>query len=207
MQSLLLATTNPAKARRLRWVFEGLGAEPRHLPKGAGPAPEENGASFRANAELKACFWSKRMGGLAAASDGGLCIPALGAKWDALRTARAAGLGVDDRERAEQLLKLAEGLAGEQRTAFWTEALALARDGQLIASWEADGTKAVLMERFGPKDLRPGFWAASLCYVPSLGTTLATLNEQQLAEADLTWSSLRSQVTACFASWQPDSNG
>src|SRR5215213_1438041 len=99
-KELVLATTNPGKADRLRWVFEGLGFQPRSLDRSNGPAPEENGQTFQENAELKAKFWSNKLGAIAAASDGGLLIPALGRRWDALRTARAAGPGATDLERA-----------------------------------------------------------------------------------------------------------
>lgn len=192
---LLLATTNPAKAARLRWVFGAApGAEPTPLPADAGPGPDEDGGSFRENAELKAQFWSNRYGRRSAASDGGLLVPALGPRWNALRTARMAGPGADDLARAEHLLALAAELRGEQRAVYWVEALAIAEPGALLASWEARGTKAYLVERFEPADLRPGFWAASLCYLPDHGTTLADASDSSLPAADPTWSGLRERV-------------
>ena len=198
-ETLLLATTNPAKLERLRWVFDGLWPV-ASLPVGAGPGPEETGDTFRANAELKAVYWSRWSGGLAAASDGGLAIPALGEAWQPLRTARAAGSGADDLTRARHLLELARPLRGEQRAAYWTEGLALARSGQLLESWESAGTRAYLVESFEPAQLKPGFWAASLCYSPAVAKTLAELADEQLPEADPTWSGLRDRVRAHFAS-------
>jgi inosine/xanthosine triphosphate pyrophosphatase family protein len=203
---LVIATTNPAKAERLRWVFDGLGLRLHDMPTEHGPAPHETGRSFRENAELKACFWSDRLGGLATASDGGIAIPALGPNWDAIRTARAAGPSADDVARARHLLGLARGLSGDQRRVYWSEGLALARDGRPVASWQAQGTEAFLVEEFDPNDLRPGFWAASLCFIPSLGTTLASVPEQHLPRADPTWSRLRRQVRAFFESGQGDTD-
>jgi inosine/xanthosine triphosphate pyrophosphatase family protein len=202
LTALLLATTNPAKAERLRWVFSGLGFEIRQLEPLTGPGVEETGESFRQNAELKASYWSARNGGLAAATDGGLVIPGLGARWNALRTARAAGPAANDLDRARHLLALAAELQGEQRFVHWVEALALARDGVIETSWEARGTEAVLVDRLEPERIRPGFWAASLCYLPARQTTLADLDDQALAEADPTWSRLRDQVRAFVASGQ-----
>ena len=204
--NLYLATTNPAKVERLRWVFAGLGLKPLPLPPGHGSGPDESGASFRENAELKARYWSKQISGLAVASDGGISIPALGARWDALRTARAAGEQADDEQRARHLLDLASTLSGEQRAAFWSEAAALARNGRLIVSWLAAGTEARLVEHIDSIYLRPGFWAASLCYLPELGTTLANLVDEQLPEADPTWADLRRQVRSYFGSGQADSD-
>ena len=203
---LLLATTNSAKAERLRWVFAGLGLRLRELPPDAGGGPDESGASFRENAELKACFWSQRFGGLVAASDGGMAIPDLGDRWNALRTARAAGPHAGDAERARHLLALAADLVGEQRAVFWSEGLALAENGRLLASWQADGTRALLVERCEPEDLKPGFWAASLCYLPSHGTTLARVPDDELRRLDRTWARLRELVRAYFGSGQPDAN-
>lgn len=195
-RELLLATTNPAKAERLRWVFAELGFRFRALPAGAGEGPEEDGTSFRQNAELKACYWSRRYGGLAAASDGGLAVPALGNRWNALRTARAAGPGADDVARARHLLELTRELKGEQRRVYWGEGLAIAEDGTLLASWEAEGTTAVLVSSLESTRLRPGFWAASLCFLPERGVTLAELTDEELAAADHTWTRLRQAVRA-----------
>lgn len=200
-ERLLLATTNPAKLERLRWVFAPHWPSVP-LPSDAGPGPAETGDGFRANAELKAIYWSRSSGGLAAASDGGLTIPALGAAWQPLRTARSAGPGADDLTRARHLLELARSLRGEQRAAYWTEGLALARDGRLLRSWESSGTRAYLVESFEPTGLKPGFWAASLCYVPDFGKTLAELADEQLPKADPTWSGLRDRVQAYATSGQ-----
>jgi hypothetical protein len=204
-ESVLIATTNKAKAERIRWVLDGLGWTFRSLEPGDAAPPEETGLDFQANAELKARYWSEQLGGLAAASDGGLVIPALGAGWDPLRTARAAGPNADDRERANHLLELTRELRGDQRTVYWREGLALARSGVLLASWDSQGTHALLDEAFDPAELRPGFWAASLCRVPETGFTLAQLGNGQLPEHDPTWSGLRDAVRAWSANRHPAS--
>lgn len=206
LRALLLATTNRAKAEHLRWVFDGLAEGYRQLWPADGPPPAEDGSTFRRNAEIKASFWSGRVGGLAAASDGGVAIPALGAGWNPLWTARAAGKAADEATRARHLLALASGLKGQQRLAVWREGLALGRDGRLLASWEAHGPRALLLEEFDSNTLRPGFWAASLCYVPELGVTLADLDAAQLERADSTWSRLRELVHAYVSSGQADTD-
>ena len=203
-RELLLATTNRAKADQLAWVFADSGLPVRTLPPDAGPGPAEQGRTFAENAEAKARYWSERYACLAAASDGGLVIPALGDRWDALRTARAAGPLAGDVDRAEHLLRLAQGLTGAEREVFWLEALAIGRDGQLLASWSARGERALLVESFEPARLRPGFWAASLCLVPGRGLTLAELPPEELARASGTWAELRRQVRAFVGSGEAD---
>lgn len=201
---LVLATTNPTKARRLRWVFEGLGFNLEGLPTQAGPGPAESGRSFKKNAEMKALFWSRRLTTLAASSDGGLQVPALGEQWDALHTARAAGPESEDVARARHLLAITRDLVGEQRRVFWAEGLAVAMGGRLLASWQAEGTQAFLVDDLDLSRLRSGFWAASLCFLPDRGLTLAEITDEALAEADPTWSRLRREARDFFLSSQAD---
>jgi XTP/dITP diphosphohydrolase len=201
---VVLATTNPAKLDRLRGVLEETPLDPLPLPADAGPGPEESGASFAANARLKAAYWSKRLGRPALASEGGLALPGLGQRWNAHHTARGAGPGANDEERARHLLRLAGDLRGLARTGRWTEALALVDEGQLIAAWEASGEDVRLVERFEPNELRPGFWAASLCFVPRFGKSLARLTDAELAQTEDTWTVLRRQVRTWIESGQAD---
>ena len=193
---LLLATTNPAKRERLAWVFSAVGFEFKTLEPADGPGPEESGASFLDNAQLKVRYWSTRSSDWVAASDGGISIPALGHKWKSLHTARAAVRGATDHERADYLLELARGLSGNQRRVAWTEALAVGRNGAVVTSWQRSLTQARLAERLDPSRLRPGFWAASLCEVDTGGRTLAELSDAELARFDRNWASLRRAVQA-----------
>ena len=200
-RDVLLATTNPAKLARLRWVFSDLELTLHPLPVEAGPAPDEEGTSFADNAALKVQFWSRPYPDLVAASDGGLMIPALGERWNALRTARAAGPDASDVDRARHLLDLASTLRGAEREVHWIEALAIGQGGQVLASWSAEGSRAMLVETFEPEDLRTGFWAASLCFIPDRGLTLADLPEDENSAG--TWAALRQRVRAYFSSGQP----
>src|SRR5262245_20623309 len=128
---LIAATRNPAKVQELARRVAGL-ADVFPLPD-AGEGDPENGDTFAANAVAKAVSWSRRLdrGETVVATDGGLLIPALGDRWDPVRTRRFAG--ETDVERAEALLALAADLAGDDRRIVWEEAMALARDGVLLA--------------------------------------------------------------------------
>src|SRR5262245_61866624 len=133
---LIVATRNPAKVEQLvRLVGDLATVEP--LPPDGDDAPED-AHSLEANAITKAVFWSRQIdrGEFVAATDGGLLIPALGDRWNPVLTRRFAGM-VGDLDRARALLTLAHDLTGDQRRIDWQEALALARDGTLLASWVA----------------------------------------------------------------------
>lgn len=194
---ILLATGNPAKERKLRWLLEGLRfalRSPRDYPPTM--EPEEQGGTHREVAATKASFWSERVGGLAIASDGGARIPALGDRWDSLFTRRAAGADADDRRRADHLLRLMRGRKGPERDVVWVEGLAVARDGALLASWEVEGALGRIVQSYDPSQIVSGFWMPGLVFVPRFGKVLARLSPEELAQADHCWNELRRRVRA-----------
>ena len=193
---ILLATSNPAKLDKLRWVLEGLPLTCVPLSQFPDqPQPEESGQTFKENARLKASQGSELFRGLAIASDGGLVIPTLaGGEWEALLTARAAGEEADDGARARHLLALMQGKRGEQRRGFWTEAVALAKRGRLLGSWQETGSEGLLTESYDPAKAIPGFWVYSLWYCPQFGKRYVELTPQELAEVDVTWQRLKARV-------------
>ena len=197
---ILLATSNPAKLDKLRWVLEGLPLTCVPLAQFPDqPQPEESGQTFEESARLKASQGSTLFRGLAIASDGGLGIPALaGGEWEALLTARAAGEEADDGARARHLLALMQGKQGEQRRVFWTEALALADRGRLLGSWQETGGEGYLTESYDPSEAIPGFWVYSLWHCPQFGKRYVELTSQELAEVDVTWQRLKARVQQWF---------
>ena len=158
---ILVATTNPAKAERLRALLGPLfsvRATPDHTPDIG-----ESATTHLGNAIAKAVGWARMFGGLAIASDGGLVIPALGAGWESTLTKRQTGEGVTDAERARRLLGRMRDILETRREAFWTEAVAVAGDGDLVCAWEADGTVGKIGITYEPNPSGPpGFWADAL---------------------------------------------
>ncbi len=191
--SILLATRNPAKAERLRWLFDGLDVrfrKPGQLP--VPPMVPEEGKSHRENAVAKALAWSGAAGGLAVASDGGLVVPALGNSWDSLATRRATGGDASDAEHAAHLLELMRPYQRAQRKVWWVEAVALARDGALVDAWEAQGLTGVLASAYDPPpNSTSGFWLPGLWRSAASGKRYWQLSEQELLEADDPWLQLR----------------
>ena len=200
--SILLATHNPAKAARLRWLFDGLDVRfrhPRQLPNP--PTVEEEGPSHLENARAKAMAWSAAAGGLAVASDGGLVVPALGAGWDSLTTRRTTGGDVSDAAHAQRLLEVMRLHQGARREVWWVEAVALARDGSLLGAWEAQGLSGVLASTYEPPpDAPPGFWLPGLWRSAASGKRYWELTEQELLEVGDPWSQLRTLLQRSIVS-------
>ncbi len=198
---MLLATTNPDKLDRLRWLLEGLpieAVEPSQLSVPPDIGPPERGESHEAIARNKALEWSRIASLPAIATDGGLHIAALGSSWSSLTTGRFAGEGVTNRERARALLYVMDPFKGEERRATWVEALALARDGRCVASWEVTGAEGVLLDEL-PSDVpESGFWVFPLWHIPRFGTTYNRLDIGELAKVDDHWAQLKDLVQGFF---------
>jgi inosine/xanthosine triphosphate pyrophosphatase family protein len=157
VRDLAIAGSNPAKAAALKRVASILRI--RCARRILAPT-EELGPTFEDNAREKALAASHAApGALTLASDGGLEIPALGAAWNPLRTARFAE-GTDPLTKAERLLRLMRGLRGDDRSARWTEALAIATDGSVLASWTANGPRCYV-KTTAPPNAGP-FWVDGL---------------------------------------------
>lgn len=152
----------------------------------------------------KALHYSHAANSLAIASDGGLNIPALGDRWDPLQTHRFAGEDASEEERARALLKMMEGLHGDQRRAFFVEAVALAHRGDLLGEWEAQGEDALVAEAM-PDRLIPGFWAGSLLYYPRLGKSGLQLAPETLdprrGDRPVALTRLQPAVQECLRQW------
>jgi non-canonical purine NTP pyrophosphatase (RdgB/HAM1 family) len=196
---ILLATGNPAKQETLRWLVEGLPLHPL-TPKELGleSVPDEEGETHEDIARLKAREWSRASSMLVIASDGGLVIPALGNNWESRFTHRFAGLNADDSDRTRQLLEIMRPYKDEDRQASWVEAVAIADQGQVLASWELKGSTGIIQEEPGNSPQVPGFWVFSLWYFPVFGKTYNELTPQEKAELDDHWTRLKERVQQFF---------
>jgi inosine/xanthosine triphosphate pyrophosphatase family protein len=196
---ILLATTNPAKLRMFHWLLEGLPHSPVTPGQlGLDLVPEEEGDTHEAIARSKAQEWSQAGSVLAIASDGGLLIPALGARWESRFTHRFAGPAADDTERVRRLLELMRPYQGLAREASWVEALAIADRGRVLASWELRGSTGVILEAPVDEPAIPGFWAFSVWHFPQLGKSYNQLAPQERETLDDHWIRLRPMVRRFF---------
>ena len=179
---LYAATSSQGKLRDFRTAAQAHSIAIEPLPGLATiPAPEENGATFLANATLKAVYYSRFASGeLVLADDSGLEVDALeGAP--GVRSARfAADAGVVDSPDANnntdvwnnlELLQRLAGVPPAQRTARYRCVLAAARDGVVLHTAEGTVEGFLLTAPRGSG----GFGYDPLFFIESLGLTMAEI--------------------------------
>ncbi len=197
---LLLATTNPDKLERLRWLLAGLPytlVAPTDLVPAVHPSVPEEEGDFAANAAQKATLWSTAARGmLTLASDGGMAIPALGDGWNALRTRRQAGPAATDDDRIRHLLDLMDGLRGAERRVVWHEAIALARGDDVLSVWVEVGDGGLVTDDPPDALTEHGFWTERVRWSPILGKRLCLLSEEERELVNDVWPRLRSRIRA-----------
>jgi XTP/dITP diphosphohydrolase len=180
---LYTATTSQGKLRDFRTAGLAHGVDLDPLPALATiPAPEEDGATFAANATLKAIYYSRfAPGQLVLADDSGLEVDALDGA-PGVRSARfAADSGLVDSPDANDntdvwnnmvLMQHLAGIPGAQRTARYRCVLVAARDGEPLHTAEGAVDGYILEAPRGTG----GFGYDPLFYLPALDLTMAELD-------------------------------
>jgi XTP/dITP diphosphohydrolase len=120
---LVVASHNPGKVREIADLLRPFGVAPVSAAALGLAEPEETGATFEANAELKAVAAAQASGRPALADDSGLVVPSLDGA-PGIYSARWAGPGKDF---AIAMRRVEDGLAGRpDRRGHFVAALALA---------------------------------------------------------------------------------
>jgi XTP/dITP diphosphohydrolase len=180
---LYAATTSQGKLRDFHAAADALAVTIDPLPGIATiPAPEEDGATFAANATLKAIYYSRfAPGHLVLADDSGLEVDALNGA-PGVRSARyAADAGLTDSPDANDntdvwnnmiLLQRLVDIPGAQRSARYRCVLVAARDGHPLHTTEGTVEGEILQAPRGTG----GFGYDPLFYLPELNRTMAELD-------------------------------
>jgi XTP/dITP diphosphohydrolase len=136
---VLVATSNRGKISEISQILAGTGISIL-TPQEAGLMLDvvEDGATFEANAVIKAHAWRRYSGYPSLADDSGLCVDALGGR-PGVNTARFAGNGATDRENYELLLKLMEGVTDRKAHFMCVVALSISDDIVITATGRCGG--------------------------------------------------------------------
>lgn len=177
---ILFATSNPNKVRELVLVLAPLGHEVVDLS--AYPnlqEPVEDGATFAANAKLKAQSYARQTGETCLAEDSGLEVDALGGR-PGVHSARYSGQQgpreVVDRANNALLLRELQGVPLEQRGARFVCAFCMAdADGHVVAEASGSFEGVIALEAKGNN----GFGYDPLFFVPDANCTSAELSKEQ----------------------------
>lgn len=175
MKELVLATANDHKVRELKQLLDGKGWEIlslRDFPDVV--LPPEDGATFEANAVIKAQAVQKATGKTAMADDSGLEVDYLGGA-PGIFSARFAGENKDSAANNAKLLSLLAGVGEERRGAAFTCVIALAfPDGRLHTSvGHCPGRIAFQAAGEG------GFGYDPIFYLPEYDRSMAQLSSEE----------------------------
>lgn len=123
---LVIATHNPGKLSEMQDLLAPYGVDAVSAGDLGLPEPDETGATFVANAVIKAEAAATRAGLPALADDSGLCVDALDGA-PGIYSARWAGASKDFAGAMERIARLLDekGVAREDRRAHFVSALAL----------------------------------------------------------------------------------
>ena len=173
VRTLYAATTNRGKLAELQaaaaaqlatWILE-----PAPSLATLPPCPED-GATFHENARAKAAYYSGGLDALLFAEDSGLEVPALSGE-PGVRSARYAGESAGAAENNRKLLDTMRPLAATQRAARFVCVIALARGGEVLATFEGTVEGVIAHAPAG----EGGFGYDPLFFLPEAGRTFAEL--------------------------------
>jgi len=166
---LLVASNNKKKLEELEQILRGLKVELISLKSFPEVKEvEEDGKTFKENAEKKALGFAKQSGCLTISDDSGLCVDYLeGAP--GVHSARFSGPQRDDVKNCEKLLEALKGVPKEKRSASFQCAIALASPSSIVHVVEGrvDGQITEAMQG------ESGFGYDPLFYYGEFGKTFA----------------------------------
>ena len=174
---IVVATRNTGKLREFQTLLRPFDYDIRGLADFTDDTGnveiEESGSTFAENARLKAVGYSMLVPCPVIADDSGLEVAALGGR-PGIHSARYAGPDASDADRINKLLGELESCGGG-RDARFVCALALARNGEVVAQAEESCYGLIISEARGTK----GFGYDPVFLFPELGKTFAELDESE----------------------------
>ncbi|MBI4904826.1 MAG: RdgB/HAM1 family non-canonical purine NTP pyrophosphatase [Acidobacteria bacterium] len=176
MTRLYCATTNPGKLSEFQHAADELAPGEFHFDLLPGfrelAPPEEDGATFAANAILKAVYYSRHAAGMVFADDSGLAVDALDGA-PGVHSARFSGPAATDAANNRLLLENLRGV--HNRKARYVCVIALAQRGELLGVFEGFVEGEILDHERGSG----GFGYDPMFYYPPIGLTFGEATKEQ----------------------------
>lgn len=172
MKKLLIATGNAHKFQEICAVLENTEFECDNL-KTAGISidePEENGTTFKANAEIKAKAYLMHYQGSVLADDSGIVVPVLNNE-PGIYSARYAGLGASDEDNRQKLSAKLRESGLEKTPAYFVCSLCYIDKNQQSHFFESEWHGEVIVEPKGEQ----GFGYDPMFFLPEENCTAAEL--------------------------------
>lgn len=172
---IIFATGNQGKMREIRAILEDLGL-PILSMKEAGAAPEiqENGKSFKENAEIKARAVWQCTGDIVLADDSGLVVDYIGGE-PGIYSARYLGEDTSYEIKNRNIIDRLKDARGPERSArFVCNIAAVLPDGRVLHT-EAAMEGLIAEEPAG----QGGFGYDPILYLPEFGKTSAEITMEQ----------------------------
>lgn len=205
---IYLATTNPGKLRELREAAQPCGLDVEALPALASLAPAvEDGATFEANARIKAEYYSRHADGvMVLAEDSGLEVDELQGAPGVYSARYAAvlqgGAGThensDDEANNQALIGQLERLPSGRHPGRYVCVIALGKDGRVLETFRGEAEGELITTPRGTG----GFGYDPLFYFPAVDKTFA-----ELPLAEKRRYSHRGQAFRRFLDWYVQSSG
>jgi len=175
LSRLLVASGNAKKLKELQELLKDLPIKLVSLKDFPNAADvEEDGNSFRENAEKKALGFAKQTGCLTLADDSGLSVDYL--KGDpGIYSARFAGAEKDDLKNCQKVLQLLKGVSPENRMAAFKCVVALATPQKVVSTVEESVSGFITDQMTGGG----GFGYDPLFFYPEFGKTFAEVPSDQ----------------------------
>ena len=192
MRQLLVATTNPGKLREIRELMADVPVSLVCLADVPPVAePEETGATFDANARLKARYYAAHSGLPTVAEDSGLVIDALDGE-PGVRSARFLRPDASYPERFVEIFKRLDARADRPRSARFVAALACVDGDHVVYETTGVVEGVIAREPHGAG----GFGYDPIFFYPPYGRTLA-----EVSQAEKSRVAHRGIAFRAFAEW------
>jgi inosine/xanthosine triphosphate pyrophosphatase family protein len=199
MPQILIASQNPHKIEKLTSIVSPYFEQIQTL-KSLQIADNfaEEGSGFEQIASNKAKYFSLQYPEFVIATDGGMIIPAL-ENWNPLYTRRFLNSldksDKNDFSRMDELLEKTKDLKGASRSMYWKEAVAIAKNGEILFSLEIEGNHGFLQTEYDKTKYKPGIWLCSLWSHPQFESkNFFDLTKEELKESEISWDKIKAGV-------------